>query len=113
LVFNDAASPSSASSISQRQRSDPQDWASGTADSYDAFEVEGSDNDITAPLDINVMKAVGYTVAPAPAATLTLITPAISSSINVGAPIPSTGPGRRHRHRANMGGGRPAIPGPN
>jgi len=40
--------------------SDPQDWASGFADSYNAFSSSGVKNDITSA-DVKAMSAIGYT----------------------------------------------------
>ncbi len=45
--------------------SDPQDWASGTNDSFNAFSSPGEEDDITA-VDITTMESLGYTPTPEP-----------------------------------------------
>jgi len=39
--------------------SDPQDWASGTNDSFNAFDTTDAENDVT-PVDFKVMDVIGY-----------------------------------------------------
>src|SRR4029077_3417910 len=38
---------------------DPQDWASGTNDAFNAFSSSGVENDLT-PVDLRVMDVIGY-----------------------------------------------------
>ena len=45
--------------------SDPQDWASGTNDSFNAFTGSGVQNDLT-PVDITTMDVIGYDLIPEP-----------------------------------------------
>jgi hypothetical protein len=45
--------------------SDPQDWASGANDSFNAFSSSGVQNDISA-VDFQVMDVIGYDLAPVP-----------------------------------------------
>jgi autotransporter-associated beta strand protein len=41
--------------------SDPQDWASGTNDSYNAFSGSSTQNNVT-PVDVTAMDVIGYTI---------------------------------------------------
>jgi hypothetical protein len=59
--------------------SDPQDWASGTDDSFNAFSSSGVENDIT-PVDIAAMQSIGYTLTPEPA-TFGLISVAVAGML--------------------------------
>ncbi len=45
--------------------SDPQDWAGGTNDSFNAFSTSGTKNDISA-VDITAMDVIGFNATPTP-----------------------------------------------
>jgi autotransporter-associated beta strand protein len=47
---------------SSNASSDPQDWASGTNDAYNAFSGPSTQNNVT-PVDVTAMDAIGYDVA--------------------------------------------------
>jgi hypothetical protein len=69
--------------------SDAQDWASGTADSFNAIETSGVKNDISA-VDLTTLDVIGYdrVAAPEPAGTLLLCVGVIAA-----------GSARLRRHR--------------
>ena len=61
--------------------SDPQDWASGVADSYNAFEgSSNTKNDITA-VDKTAMDVIGYDLVPEPGSAILL---AVAAGVLVG-----------------------------
>ncbi len=74
---------------------DPQDWASGTNDAFNAFSDVGVINPLT-EVDIRVMNILGYTLGSAPP---TLIAPTASSVTSTTATL--GGEPHLHRKRPN------------
>src|ERR1700731_2252593 len=73
--------------------SDPQDWASGTNDSFNAFATSGVKEDLTA-VDLRVMDVIGYDFAsgsPTPTPTPTITPTPTPSGTETPTPTPTPG----------------------
>jgi hypothetical protein len=66
--------------------SDPQDWASGVNDCFNAFSNSGVKDDLT-PVDLRVMDVIGYDFASGSPTPTPTVTPTVTPT-----PTPTTGP---------------------